>query len=444
MAKKITHRVLQGNKPGDYAGNDGLVLRIRSTAKGSSKSWLFKKSVDGQPYLLTIGALSVYGWDRAQDIATQTFQNILDGTDGKTALQHAISPPQKTTQHDYTFKAILDAKVRLKYSNIESKDAKAWRASLDRLIVPDWGDWLVWELTWAQLGEVFLDYYRKCPGEGNMAIKTIERFAQCMDHARMLEPDNPHGIDAQMWRDRRKWLLDNGLPNDAVPQKDDAMKGNPAMSYQDIASVWPQYKPEQVSDLILQLQSLTLTRVGSLQKATWDEFDWEAQEWCIPAAHLKVKDRGDFTIPLTDIAMDVLHRLHDINGNVDHVMTNPKGRGFVLSSQALNQRLDHMKVKAICGRNPVNHGFRSTFREWADDKLEGLDNEVEWCLHHKFWNKVNDAYRKKPKSRLFLAKRRIILAQWADWVTGKDPEATRIIPDGTGVVSFAQRFKTRG
>jgi integrase len=450
MSKKLTPTAIKGNKAGKYAGRDGLVLVIRETAKGVSKSWRFIRTVNGTAHEVTLGAVAKLDWEMAQALATRINEMVLAGKSAKAALAQATSSERFAEKMDMTLNAVVDRVWREKYLDTSSKNAFNWLSGLRIHILPKFGERQVHELTLTEMHQTWVDFYRLRPGQANTCIKTLERFIYCLSQARRMladktgDRDSNFGIDLSKWQDERRWLIANGLPNDATPQQDSAQRSFPSIHYLEVAQLWPLYKPDQISDLALQFQSLTVSRSGALLSANWDEVDWSRHEWCIPAGHLKVKDRGNFVIPLSDTAMEVLERVKKITGDNELIFTSPRSKtGAPLTSAALNQRLVHLDVRAKCGRYPVAHGFRSTFTKWADEKQSGLSDEIKWCKHHKFWNATDDSYRDEVKATLFLAKRRVILSEWAEWLTGRNPEANNGAPDTTDVVNFAARAKNR-
>ena len=60
------------------------------------------------------------------------------------------------------------------------------------------------------------------------------------------------------------------------------------------------------------------------------------------------------------------------------------------------------------------HGFRSTFRTWAQDQTDYAREVVEAALSHQEQDAVVAAY---ARSDLF-AKRRSLMEQWETWCVG--------------------------
>ena len=62
----------------------------------------------------------------------------------------------------------------------------------------------------------------------------------------------------------------------------------------------------------------------------------------------------------------------------------------------------------------VAHGFRSSFRDWANEAAHADREVAEMCLAHSIGNKVEQAY---SRSDLF-QRRRSLMDAWARFVTG--------------------------
>jgi hypothetical protein len=70
-------------------------------------------------------------------------------------------------------------------------------------------------------------------------------------------------------------------------------------------------------------------------------------------------------------------------------------------------------LRVTMGVDATVHGFRTTFRTWAQEETEFLPETVEHCLHHI----LGDASEKVYKQGLALKKRAKVLQAWADFAT---------------------------
>jgi integrase len=66
------------------------------------------------------------------------------------------------------------------------------------------------------------------------------------------------------------------------------------------------------------------------------------------------------------------------------------------------------------GRKEVPHGLRSSFRDWAADNRKDRDL-AEAALAHALADKTEAAYRHSD----LLDSRRVLMAQWASFVTNE-------------------------
>ena len=75
------------------------------------------------------------------------------------------------------------------------------------------------------------------------------------------------------------------------------------------------------------------------------------------------------------------------------------------------------------GLAAVPHGFRSSFRDWAEDETDHPREVVEAALGHTVRNPVEAAY---ARSDLFERRRRL-MDDWADYLAGRtrDREVAR-------------------
>src|SRR5262249_1917208 len=66
-----------------------------------------------------------------------------------------------------------------------------------------------------------------------------------------------------------------------------------------------------IAEACIELLVLTATRSKEARGARWDEIDWEAKRWTIPASRMKKKKAH--AIPLSETAIAVLKRMQAIN-----------------------------------------------------------------------------------------------------------------------------------
>ena len=124
-----------------------------------------------------------------------------------------------------------------------------------------------------------------------------------------------------------------------------------------------------------------------------DEVDFEEALWSLPAARMKASK--PHRVPLCDEAVHILQKRRQLSSG--HFVFEGQRAGQPLSDMAMlslmKKRFPHIKA--------VPHGFRSTFRDWAENR--GYAHRVvEYCLAHTVKNKVEAAYQRDDllKSRV--------------------------------------------
>ena len=107
----------------------------------------------------------------------------------------------------------------------------------------------------------------------------------------------------------------------------------------------------------------------------------------------------------------MLEQARKIDDGIALIFPSPARRGKPLSDMALTKLL---RDNGLAERTTV-HGFRSTFRVWASET--DADHAVmELALAHSVGSAVEQAYARSD----LLAKRRKLMRQWGDFVTGAD------------------------
>ncbi len=80
-----------------------------------------------------------------------------------------------------------------------------------------------------------------------------------------------------------------------------------------------------LTKLATQFLMLTFVRTGELRFALWDEFDFDAKTWTIPAERMKLPK--EHVVPLSAQALIVLDDIHKLTGHSDLLFpstSNPK------------------------------------------------------------------------------------------------------------------------
>jgi len=131
--------------------------------------------------------------------------------------------------------------------------------------------------------------------------------------------------------------------------------------------------------------------------------DLEKAVWTVPG--VRMKSKREHRVPLSKIAVKLLRARHDATG----------GQGFVFPGERPRKPLSNMSMLMLLermGRDDLTvHGFRSTFRDWVEEKTTYPGSVAEAALAHVVGDKVEAAYQ---RGDLF-EKRRKLMDAWADY-----------------------------
>lgn len=153
---------------------------------------------------------------------------------------------------------------------------------------------------------------------------------------------------------------------------------------------------------------LTFVRAQEFRFAKWEEIDWKAKEFKVPAKRMKTgKALPAHTVPLSTQALGLLRELQDLTGHTPYLFPKVKGYGDaeVISENTVGKMLNNMGYQ---GRQCV-HGFRASARSILSE--QGWSREaMERQLDHKETDSTVAAYARSEH----LPERRRMMQAWSD------------------------------
>jgi integrase len=187
------------------------------------------------------------------------------------------------------------------------------------------------------------------------------------------------GDNPARWRGH----LDKLLPPRSKVRK---VEHHPARPHDELANfVAMLRRQEGIASRALEFLILTATRTGEVIGARWDEIDLGEKVWVVPAARMKAG--REHRVPLSAAAVAILEQMQEVREG-DFVFPGGK-RGKPLSNMAMLAVL-----KRIDRGDLTNHGFRSSFRDWAAERTNFPREVAEMALAHTVGDKVEAAYRR--------------------------------------------------
>ena len=169
-------------------------------------------------------------------------------------------------------------------------------------------------------------------------------------------------------------------------------------------STLPQYK------LAIKVLMLTLVRKSMLQKAKWDEVDFEKGTWTIPDENVKMARAH--VVYLSKQAMDCLIAMNMLANGSEYVLPALGNPNKTSSNSTLNRTCNDIVAAATDFGLDLAHFSPHCFRHTASTLLNEYGYNSDWvekALNHEEVN-VRAVYNKAQ----YAEQRRKMLQDWAD------------------------------
>ena len=192
-----------------------------------------------------------------------------------------------------------------------------------------------------------------------------------------------------------------------LPKVKAKVKHHKAMAWQDVPAFYADLQTRSaMAAKALMFTCLTGSRTGEVLGAKWDEMDFDAGLWTVPAERMKTDT--PHRVPLTPAMLAIIEPLKAMQS--EYVFEGQK-RHRPLSNMAMLMLLRRMGIEGV-----TVHGFRSTFRDWASEVANAPREVAEMSLAHKVGSDVERAYARSD----LLERRRALMERWAAFVTQID------------------------
>lgn len=398
---KLTARQCETLAAGKHADGRGLWLHVSATG---GRKWVLRYTVNGKRREMGLGRFGKHDVTlaEARERAAAAREQVEAGRDPIAAK---AAPKAPTTP---TFTSAAAAFIRAHRRGwANRKHVRQWVSTMRTYAGPVIGHTPVDSITTDQVLSILTPMWSTKPETAKRVQGRMERI---IDHAAARgwrSGDNP-----ARWRGHLQALL-------AAPAKvkrtanGGTDRHHPALPFEEVpTSMVDLRKLDSTSAMALEFLILTAARTGEVLGAQWTEIDLEGRTWTVPAARMKAK--REHRVPLSEAAIAVLQRVPRINGN-PYIFPGARA-GRPLSNMALLQCMRGLGYGVGGERgDAVPHGFRSSFRDWAEETTGHPHSVVEMALAHTISSKVEAAYR---RGNLF-AKRRALMDDWADWCQRK-------------------------
>ena len=384
MAKKLTAVAVKNAGDGKLHDGGGLML----VKKGDGGKWVYRYSRLGKRRAMGLGSWPTLSLSDARKARDEWALVLARGDDPIAERERRRADEiAERDKDDPTFADMVDVVFEARKDSLRGGGARGrWRSPLDHHVIPVIGKRRMSELHRTEIHQALAPIWRtKHP----TAIKAFTRTRIVFLEAQAMG----FGCDPIVVDAAKRMLGEVRHEVEHIP----------ATPWQDIPDLWSKLDPDTASGLCLRWIILTLVRGDAARAARVSEI--EGDVWTVPAHRIKGREGQvkDFRVPLSAAALDIVEEARAAG----HDLLFPGNRGTPITAVAIEKYLNRI------GELGRPHGFRTSFRTWAQDHDVSYD-VAETILGHTIGGRVERTYARSD----LLDWRRVVMESWAGYVTG--------------------------
>jgi integrase len=390
-AKKIT-------KPGRYHAGDNLYLRVKENGK---KSWVFRFQLNKRETCMGLGRLEYVTYLEAREAAIEAHKNLMKGINPIGVKNDLRAANIKATASLKTFReaahAFIDARLVKKWT---PEHAESVRAKLQLHAMPKLESLPVKSIDKAIVIDVLEPIWNTTYSTAKHVRGLIESILEFAKTSGWRSGDNPA---------KYKDNLEHVLPN--LDDQAGHRKAVPIDSMYEFMQQLSQVKGTAAR--AVEFAILTAVRTDEAREATWDEVDFKAKRWDIPAKRMKTKQ--PHSVPLSPRTLALLDALSREEGNPYLFISDKAGKPVSSLLKTVKRIMPEIEK--------TTHGFRNVFADWGHERTTFPKAVIDKALAHKIKDKVDAAYF---RGDLF-EKRIPLMAAWATFCYCA-PSTGKVVP----------------
>jgi integrase len=402
---RLTDRAVKTAGVGRYGDGDGLQLIVSDNGR---RKWVMRYQLNGARRDMGLGSYpSVTLSDArisAADARKLIAQNV-DPLDAREASRKAAKPIP-------TFRDI--AQIVIDEAKRKSTNAKVryqWKRHLGEAYSGPLLDRPVNEITTLEVAALLKPIWNEKP---EVARKLYPAIRRVFEYARIRLRDD-HGIampdNPARWDDLKAMGFE--------PPAKLSRGSHPSLPHERLPSFITDLRArDAIAARALEFLILTNVRTDAVLKVKWEELNLDQAIWSVPLANLKDRKhrKEAFRVPLSPRAVEIVREMASIKVS-DYVFPG-QAPGKPFSNMALLVLLKRMNAAVtekwvdVADKRPITaHGFRATFRTWAEEVTGFPHAVIEEAMGHQVGGQVERAYRRTD----VLEKRRELMTAWANY-----------------------------
>lgn len=375
------------NKPGKYHDGNRTGLYLRVDANGA-KFWIQRIMISGKRCELGLGSPPVITLANARSTALENKRTVVEGGDPLKAKRMARAIPSFKT-------AAYEVFELNKPTWRNPKHAAQFINTIETYVIPKLGHMKVSDITPSDVMAVLTPFWTD---KQETARRVKQRISLIF-----------------------KWSIAQGYRDfdpsqnvaEALPKQTKVKNHRKALHYSEVPGCITAVQNSSAASttkLAIELLILTASRSGEIRNARWEEFELENSPrstypiWRIPADRMKAK--REHIVPLANRSIDILRAAKRLSDGTEFVFPGASP-GKTLSDMTLSKL-----VKGL-GYNADVHGFRTSFKTWAQEKTDYQNEVSEMALAHTIKNKAEAAYARSN----YFEKRCKLMQDWSDFLS---------------------------
>ncbi|MDC1087133.1 tyrosine-type recombinase/integrase [Alphaproteobacteria bacterium] len=386
---KLKHKQLLHLTNGKHHDGKGLYISILSQGRGK---WSYRYRIDNKSREMGLGTFPEISIVDARQKAEDNRRLVLNKIDPiEDKRKQEVLRKQQNKKFSYIPNLYITAKKKEEWRNPKSE--QQWRNTITNYAVPYLDKKPLIDINTDDIHELLLPIWSS---KTETARRLQQRLFRIFGFAKIKKwyvKDNP-----ALW----KGGLQEVMPD---PYKIHKVISFASLKHNEISKFY-----QAISDLdliavyALRLLILTATRTKEVIESRFDEFNLDKKMWTIPEH--KMKTGIEHKVLLSDEAVNIINLMRKRH-NHEYVFHNP-ATGKHISNGAmlvfLKKQFPQLKITV--------HGFRATFKTWAEETGNYQHHAIEFCLAHELPNKVEKAYLRTNLTE----QRKVIMKDWEKYV----------------------------
>ena len=361
-----------------------------------SRTWVLRKQIKDKRRELGLGAYPEVTLASAREKARELSELIRSGHDPILERQNRAISLSKAQAMQVTFKEVAAEYIELKKASYKRpQQTQKLIQQLTDFAYPVLADMVLADIDREHIEAMLNPIWYTKTESASRALLHVKAILDLATVKKLRQGQNP-----AIW---------TGNLSLSFPKKSDIakVKNQPALAYKDLPRFMHQLSQvETIAARALEFVILSAARVGEVRLAKWSEFDLEACLWLVPATNVKTNTARK--VPLSKPMLELLAALprHGELVFTTGLSSPPKP----ITDAAIG------KVRSKLVHGITTHGFRTTFKTWAQEQTNNrfADEVSELQLGHI----SNDASRAAYARGELIEQRRELMTEYAIYSKG--------------------------